>query len=157
MRLERIALRETLVTDVAHVRLLAGVNAKVALQLVRVGRGVCAVRTLVWSLARVTTHVAFQLRQLHRSVVALVATMWLLVRVAVANVTHQLARCGEGGVAKLATMWSHSSVSVDMVLQRGQSLWNKQNIKLYITIRANFEHTLKPRSQMPHLCGRSSL
>ena len=71
MRLERVALREACVADVALVRLLARVDAQVALQLERVRAGVGAVRALVGPLTRVGPHVALQLAQLHRAVVAL--------------------------------------------------------------------------------------
>ena len=71
VRLQRVALREPRVADVALVGLLARVDAEVALQLEGVRGGVGAVRALVGPLPRVATHVPLQLRQLHAAVVAL--------------------------------------------------------------------------------------
>ena len=71
VRLQRVALREPGVADVALVGLLARVDAEVALQLEGVGGGVGAVRALVGPLSRVAAHVPLQLRQLHAAVVAL--------------------------------------------------------------------------------------
>ena len=71
VRLQRVALREARVADVALVGLLARVDAEVTLQLEGVGGGVGAVRALVGPLPRVAAHVPLQLRQLHAAVVAL--------------------------------------------------------------------------------------
>jgi len=51
--LEAVALCESEITDVALVRFLTGVDAEMPFEFVRVGAGIRAVRTLVWSLSRV--------------------------------------------------------------------------------------------------------
>lgn len=176
--LQRVALSESLMTDIANVwffacrengknpgeeqgRVGVGVqtcmNSEMSLQLVGVGRGVGAVGTLVGAFAGVAAHMPLQFGQLHRGVVALVAPVRLLVRVPVTDVAHQFARSGERRVAELALVRSDAGVGVDVVLQRCQGL--REN-----TIGGDENrgppgevHTLNPRSQMPHLWGRSSL
>lgn len=60
VRLQRVGLREASVANVAFVRLLTGVDAQMSFQLERVRRGVRAMRTLIWPLARVTPEVSLQ-------------------------------------------------------------------------------------------------
>lgn len=76
------------------------------LQLVHIGAGIGAMWTLVGSLPRVAAHVPLELGELHGGVVALCAAVGLLVGVAVAYVSHQLARGGEGGVTVAAAVGS---------------------------------------------------
>ena len=69
--LQRVALREPRVADVALVGLLPSVDAQVPLQLERVWRRVGAMRTLVRPLPRVAPHVPLQLGQFYTAVIAL--------------------------------------------------------------------------------------
>lgn len=104
--------------DVALVRFLARVDAQVALQLEGIWAGVRAMGALEWSLSGVAPHVTFQFAQLDALIVALSTSVRLLVCVTIANVTHQFARRGKGGVTKLAVVWLRPRVSINVILKR---------------------------------------
>lgn len=122
MGLQRVALRESSMTNVAFVRLFARVNSQVTLQFVRVRTGVGTMRALIRSLASVAAHMTLQLGQLDASVVTLTATMRLFVRVPIAHVTDELAGRSECRFAIFTLMRSNAGVRVDVILKRRDRL-----------------------------------
>lgn len=68
---------------------------------------------------RMTSNVSLQLAQLNARIVTLRTFMRLFMCVSISNMTHKLARCGEGRVAELASVRLVAGVSVVMIGETG--------------------------------------
>lgn len=77
--------------------------------------------------------------------------------VSVSNMTHKFTGRRERCIAVFTSVGSDSGVSIDMVLQRCNCLKGQKGQKLNANHNQKQLITLNPRSQIPHLCGRSSL